>query len=45
LSPKQRAADEQMLAKVRELVVPSIRRHSPIEAWIVDDPSFSRAVI
>src|SRR4030081_741424 len=28
-------SDERMLAKVRELVVPSIVRHGAIEAWII----------
>src|SRR6266581_3671049 len=35
-------SDERMLAKVRELVVPSIVRHGPIEAWIIDDTSFPK---
>ena len=35
-------SDEQMLAKVRELVVPSIVRHGPIQAWIIDDTSFPK---
>ena len=35
-------SDEQMLAKVRELVVPSMTRHGPIEAWIIDDTSFPK---
>src|SRR6202162_3361258 len=35
-------SDEQMLAKVRELVVPSIVRHGPIEAWIIDDTAFPK---
>src|SRR5215468_9240333 len=35
-------SDEQMLAKVRELVVPSMTRRSPIEAWIIDDTSFPK---
>jgi SRSO17 transposase len=30
-------SDEQVLAKVRELVVPSMTQHGPIEAWIIDD--------
>jgi SRSO17 transposase len=30
-------SDEEVLAKVRELVVPAIERHGPIKAWIVDD--------
>src|SRR5207245_10257596 len=35
-------SDEQMLAKVRELVVPSMTRRGPIEAWIIDDTSFPK---
>ena len=35
-------SDEQMLTKVRELVVPSMTRRSPIEAWIIDDTSFPK---
>jgi SRSO17 transposase len=35
-------SDEQMLAKVRELVLPSIVRHGPIEVWIIDDTSFPK---
>jgi SRSO17 transposase len=36
--------DERVLAKVREMVVPAIERHGPIEAWIIDDTAFpSRA--
>jgi SRSO17 transposase len=30
------------LAKVREVVVPQIERHGPIEAWIIDDTSFPK---
>jgi SRSO17 transposase len=30
-------SDEEVLAKVRELVVPSMTQHGPIEAWIIDD--------
>ena len=30
-------SDERVLAKVREMVLPEIERHGPIEAWIVDD--------
>ena len=33
-------SDEQVLAKVRELVVPSMTRRGPIEFWIIDDTSF-----
>jgi hypothetical protein len=29
--------DDHVLAKVREMVVPAIERHGPIEAWIIDD--------
>jgi SRSO17 transposase len=35
-------SDEQMLAKVREQVVPSMTRRSPIEFWIIDDTSFPK---
>src|SRR5215813_7223223 len=35
-------SDEQMLTKVRELVVPSMTRRSPIEAWIIDDISLPK---
>jgi SRSO17 transposase len=35
-------SDEPVLAKVRELVVPAIKRHGPIEAWIIDDTSFPK---
>src|SRR6202162_5202522 len=35
-------SDEKVLAKVREMVVPSITRHSPIEAWIIDDTAFPK---
>src|SRR3989304_9930791 len=34
--------DEEVLAKVRELVRPVIERHGPIEAWIVDDTGFPK---
>jgi len=27
----------EVLAKVRELVLPELERHGPIEAWIIDD--------
>jgi len=30
-------SDEKVLAKVCEMVLPSIKRHGPIEAWIIDD--------
>src|ERR1700726_732582 len=32
-----RWSDERVLAKVREMVLPQIERHGPIEAWIIDD--------
>ena len=32
-----RWSDERVLAKVRELALPEIERHGPIEAWIIDD--------
>jgi SRSO17 transposase len=35
-------SDEQMLAKVREVVVPSMTRRGPIEFWIIDDTSFPK---
>ena len=31
-----------MLAKVREMVLPRIERHGPIEAWIIDDTGFPK---
>ena len=30
-------SDEKVLAKASELVVPAIKRHGPIEVWIIDD--------
>ena len=30
-------SDDEVLAQVREMVVPSLERHGPIEAWIMDD--------
>ena len=35
-------SDAQVLAKVRELVVPEIEKHGPIEAWIIDDTGFPK---
>lgn len=35
-------SDEEMLAKVRELVRPALERHGPIQAWIIDDTSFPK---
>ena len=37
-----RWSDEKVLAKVRETVLPTIQRHGPIEAWIIDDTSFPK---
>src|SRR5271168_5580707 len=37
-----RWSDERVLAKIRELVLPRIERHGPIEAWIIDDTSFPK---
>src|SRR5215831_19220952 len=35
-------SDEAVLAKVREMVLPSIEKRGPIEAWIIDDTSFPK---
>jgi SRSO17 transposase len=35
-------SDESVLVKVRELVIPAIERHGPIEAWIIDDTSYPK---
>ena len=35
-------SDEALLARVRDLVLPQIERHGPIEAWIVDDTGFPK---
>jgi SRSO17 transposase len=35
-------SDEKVLAKVREVVLPEIERHGPIEAWIIDDTGFPK---
>jgi SRSO17 transposase len=34
--------DEPVLAKVRQMVLPAIERHGPIEVWIIDDTSFPK---
>jgi SRSO17 transposase len=34
--------DEKILGKVREMVVPEMERHGPIEAWIIDDTGFPK---
>ena len=35
-------SDERVLAKVRELVLPSVESSGPIEAWIIDDTGFPK---
>jgi SRSO17 transposase len=35
-------SDEQLLAKVRELVLPAMERQEPIQAWIIDDTGFPK---
>jgi SRSO17 transposase len=35
-------SDERVLAKVREMVLPEMERHGPIEAWIIDDTGFAK---
>jgi SRSO17 transposase len=35
-------SDERVLTKVREMVLPSIERHGPIEAWIIDDTALPK---
>src|SRR5271166_2562316 len=37
-----RWSDAKVLAKVREMVLPRIERHGPIEAWIIDDTGFPK---
>jgi SRSO17 transposase len=37
-----RWSDEEVLSRVREMVLPEIERHGPIEAWIIDDTSFPK---
>src|SRR5215472_15920932 len=39
---QSRWSDEKVLAKVGEMVLPTIERHGPIEAWIVDDTGFPK---
>jgi SRSO17 transposase len=34
--------DEKVLAKVRDMVLPAMERHGPIEAWIIDDTGFPK---
>src|SRR3990170_2118516 len=35
-------SDDAVLAKVRQLTLPAIERHGPIEAWIIDDTGFPK---
>jgi SRSO17 transposase len=35
-------SDEVVLAKVRDMVLPQIELHGPIEAWIIDDTGFPK---
>ena len=35
-------SDQQVLAKIREVVLPGIERHGKIEAWIIDDTGFPK---
>jgi SRSO17 transposase len=35
-------SDERVLAKVREMMLPEVERHGPIEAWIIDDTGFPK---
>jgi SRSO17 transposase len=35
-------SDEQVLCKVREMVLPEMERQGPIEAWIIDDTAFPK---
>jgi SRSO17 transposase len=37
-----RWSDEKVLSKVRELVLPKIEAHGPVEAWIIDDTGFPK---
>src|SRR5580692_2602998 len=34
--------EEKVLARVRAMVLPSMQRHGPIEAWIIDDTGFPK---
>jgi SRSO17 transposase len=34
--------DSEVLSKVRELVLPAIETHGPVEAWIIDDTGFPK---
>ncbi len=34
--------DEEMLAQVRNEVLPTMQKHGPVVAWIVDDTGFPK---
>jgi SRSO17 transposase len=36
------SSNEEVLAKVAEMVLPAIERQGPIEAWIIDDTGFPK---
>jgi SRSO17 transposase len=35
-------SDEEMLAQVRQQVLPTMQKHGPVVAWIVDDTAFPK---
>ncbi|TYL95740.1 transposase, partial [Bradyrhizobium rifense] len=35
-------SDADVLAKIRQMVLPAIEKNEPIEAWIIDDTSFPK---
>src|SRR3954466_13365838 len=35
-------SDEDVLTKVREMVLPAIEKDGPVEAWIIDDTAFPK---
>src|ERR1700693_3652380 len=35
-------SDERVLAKVREMVAPSMARQRPVAAWVIDDTGFPK---
>lgn len=35
-------SDAKVLAKVRDMVLPAVERHGPVEAWIIDDTGFPK---
>ena len=35
-------SDENVMGKVREMVLPQMQRHEPIKAWIIDDTAFPK---